>query len=242
MNSLLIIDDDVELGTMLRGYLERHQMRLDIRLTGDQGLQAAATEQYDLMLLDVMLPDLDGFKILRRLRTYSDAPVMLLTGRSEAADRIHGLQLGADDYLPKPFDPEELVARIRAILRRRALAPLPAPVTSPESRLYLGDLVIDLADHSARYRGLQLNLTDIEFALLKAFMQSRGVVLDRDELMLRIFEKPFHPLNRTLDMHVSRLRRKLYAATTRGNLIKTIRSVGYLFSTMDLERLDRKAS
>jgi two-component system response regulator CpxR len=106
----------------------------------------------------------------------------------------------------------------------------------------MGDLVIDIGAYSTRYRGLPINLTDIEFSLLKLFMQSPGVVLDREEIMLRIFDRPFHPLNRTLDMHVSRLRKKLQSATTRSNIIKSIRSVGYLFSTMDLERLDLKAS
>jgi two-component system response regulator CpxR len=242
MNSLLIIDDDAELGDMLRGYLARHEMSLDIRHTGELGLKAVATGSYDLMLLDVMLPDLDGFAVLKRLRTYSDTPVMLLTGRSEAADRIHGLQLGADDYLPKPFDPDELVARIRAILRRRAPYPSGVPAASEQSLMRMGDLVIDVGAYSARYRGLPMNLTDIEFSLLKLFMQSPGVVLDREEIMLRIFDRPFHPLNRTLDMHVSRLRKKLQSATTRSNIIKSIRSVGYLFSTMDLERLDLKVS
>jgi len=239
MNSLLIIDDDIELGAMLAGYLEREGMRSEVRRTGDLGLKAVATEHYDLILLDVVLPDLNGFEILKRIRTFSDAPVVLLTGRGEATDRIRGLQLGADDYLPKPFDPDELVARIRAILRRRGR---PAPATSAQRRFYIGDLMIDLNDYSARYKGVRLNLTEIEFALLRAFVQSPGVVLDREELMLRIFDRPFHPLNRTLDMHVSRLRRKLHTATTRGNLIKTVRSAGYLFSAMDLEHLDLKAS
>jgi two-component system, OmpR family, response regulator CpxR len=172
--------------------------------------------------------------VLERIRTYSDLSVLLLTARGEAADRIHGLKLGADDYLPKPFDPDELVARIRAILRRSALRTPMTPAKGIGNRLFVGGLSVDLVARSARYKGISLDLTDIELALLEAFMQSPGVVLDREELMLRVFQRPFHPLNRTLDMHVSRLRKKLHSATTLGNLIKTIRSSGYLFSTMDM--------
>jgi DNA-binding response OmpR family regulator len=242
MASLLIIDDDVELCIMLRGYLRHHDMRLEFRHAGAAGLRAVANERYDLILMDVMLPDLDGFELLRRFRKSSEAPVILLTGRSEAADRIHGLQLGADDYLPKPFNPDELVERIRAILRRQRLHRKAAlPARSAEYRFLSGDLVIDLTDRSARHRGVPLNLTDTEFALLQAFLKSPGAVLDREELMIRILDRPFHPLNRTLDMHVSRLRRKLYLAT-RCNLIKTVRSAGYLFSAIEVEHLDMKAS
>jgi two-component system, OmpR family, response regulator CpxR len=240
MNSLLIIDDDVELGIMLRGYLSTHEMLLDISNTGDVGLRAAASKAYDLMLLDVTLPDLDGFELLQRIRAHSDVPVILLTARGETTDRVRGLQLGADDYLSKPFDPDELIARIRAILRRRAVYPRPEPAISVEITLCLGDLEVQPSNQSARYRGVSLNLTDIELGLLTAFMQSTGVVLDREVLMIQIFGRPFHPLNRTLDMHISRLRRKLRLATTYDNLIKTIRGVGYQFSASDLQRQEMK--
>lgn len=233
MNSILIVDDDVELGVMLREYLERHEIQLEIRHTGELGIEAAASGYYDLMLLDVMLPDLDGFEVLERIRAYSDLSVLLLTARGEAADRIHGLKLGADDYLPKPFDPDELVARIHAILRRSGHR-VAMTAKGTGNRLFVGGLSIDLIARSARYKGIPLDLTDIELVLLEVFMQSPGVVLDREELMLRVFQRPFHPLNRTLDMHVSRLRRKLHSATTLANLIKTIRSSGYLFSTTDM--------
>jgi two-component system response regulator CpxR len=231
MNSVLIIDDDVKLGTMLREYLERHQIRLEICHNGEMGLEAASTGQYDLMLLDVTLPDLDGFEVLQRLRVYSDLSVLLLTARGHAADRIRGLQLGADDYLPKPFDPDELVARIQAIIRRSSPA---LTAADAQRRLSLGGLVLDLASRTARYKENLLDLTHIELLLLESFIQSPGVVLTREELVIRIFDRPFHPLNRNLDMHVCRLRRKLFSAALPGNPIKTIRSAGYLFSTADI--------
>jgi DNA-binding response OmpR family regulator len=234
MNSVLIIDDDVKLGTMLREYLRRHEIQLEIRHNGELGLEAADTGKFDLVLLDVMLPDVDGFEVLRRLRVYSELSVLLLTARGEAADRIRGFGLGADDYLPKPFNPDELVGRIRAILRRSARRPVTPPAKDADQRLSLGDLVLDLTSHTARYKHKKLDLTAIELSLLERFLRSPGVVLTREELVIRIFERPFHPLNRNLDMHVCRLRRKLHSATLLGNPIKTIRSSGYLFSATDI--------
>lgn len=231
MNSVLIIDDDVKLGAMLRTYLERHQIRLEICHNGELGLEAASKGQFDLMLLDVTLPDVDGFEVLQRLRVYSDLSVLLLTARGHAADRIHGLQLGADDYLPKPFDPDELVARIRAILRRSG-ASTAAP--GAHRRLTLGGLMVDPGSRSAKYREHHLDLTDMELSLLELFIQSPGVVLTREDLVVRIFERPFHPLNRNLDMHVCRLRRKLSSASIGGNPIKTVRNEGYLFSITEV--------
>src|SRR5438067_5225361 len=233
MRSVLIIDDDVKLCTMLREYLARHEIDLEIRHHGKSGLEAAFAGQYDLVLLDVTLPGIDGFEVLQRLRKSSDLCILLLTARGDAADRIRGLQLGADDYLPKPFDPEELVARIRAIIRRgapRFLSSLSNPV---DHGRHLTRLTVDGASRTARYGTNRLDLTDIELSLLETFLQSPGVVLTREDLVARIFQRPFHPLDRSLDMHVSRLRRKLRTATPLGDHIKTVRSSGYLFSTVD---------
>jgi two-component system response regulator CpxR len=234
MKSVLIVDDDVKLGSMLREYLERHQIHLEICHNGELGLETASSGQYDLMLLDVTLPDVDGFEVLERLRVYSNLSVMLLTARGQAADRIRGLQLGADDYLPKPFDPEELVARIHAILRRSMPGPATHPSATVPRSLSIGELVIDLSSRSTRYKQRPLDLTDIEFSLLETFARSPGIVLSREELVVRVFERSYHPLDRSLDMHVSRLRRKLNGASVAGNPIKTIRSSGYLFSTSEL--------
>jgi len=234
MNSVLIVDDDVKLGTMLRKYLERHEIQLEMRHNGELGLEAAGTGDFDLVLLDVMLPDIDGFEVLKRLRVFRDPFIMLLTARGDAADRIRGLELGADDYLPKPFDPGELLARIRAILRRSVQRSSTSPGKDADRRISLGGLVLDLVSHTASYNCAPLELTDIELSLLEAFIQSPGVALSREELVLRLFGRPFHPLNRNLDMHVCRLRKKLNSALLQSDPIKTVRSSGYLFHAANL--------
>jgi len=232
MDSVLIIDDDVKLGCMLREFLRRREIQLDIRHNGELGLEAVSKGNPGLILLDVMLPDMDGFEVLQRLRVYSEQPVMLLTARGRKADRIRGLELGADDYLPKPFDPDELVARIKAILRR--CTQHSAMVPAQDRRICLGSLVLDLNSRTAMYKDVPLELTDIEFSLLEAFIQSAGAVLSREELAIRLFGRPFHPLNRNLDMHTCRLRKKLHSAAISGNPIKTVRNSGYLFSSTNL--------
>ena len=234
MKSVLIVDDDVALGSMIREYLERHEISLSMRHNGKMGLEAASSGEYDLMLLDVMLPDVDGFEVLRRLRATSDLSVMLLSARGEPADRIRGLQLGADDYLPKPFEPDELVARIEAVLRRSGKRVTEAPQPAASPRITVNDLMVDPGSRMAWYKATPLDLTDIEFSLLLTFAQAPGAVLSREELVVGVFERPFHPLNRNLDMHVSRLRKKLHAANLPGNPIRTIRSEGYLFTVPGL--------
>lgn len=230
MVPILVVDDDVRFCGMLGDYLGRHGIELTARHDGEQGLEAAHAACHDLMLLDVTLPGIDGFEVLRRLRTFSEMCVLLLTARGEAADRVRGLRLGADDYLSKPFDVDELVARVQAILRRRvARVPL-ASMTSPKPRLQREGLTLDFSSRSVMYGEMPLDLTDIEFCLLEKFMASPGVVLTREDLVSGVFGRPFHPLDRSLDVYVGRLRRKLHATTPLGNHIKTIRSVGYLFS------------
>jgi len=235
MKPVLIVDDDVKLCAMLRDYLSRHGIELTARHDGELGLAAARAARHELMLLDVMLPGIDGFEVLRRLRAFSDMYVLLLTARGEAADRVRGLRLGADDYLSKPFDVEELAARVHAILRRSISrpAPAPAPATSPKPKLQREGITIDFASRTVLYKDSVLNLTDIEICLLEKFLASPGVVLTREDLVSGVFQRPFHPLDRSLDVYVSRLRRKLHSATPLGNHIKTIRSSGYLFSNAE---------
>lgn len=234
MRPVLIVDDDVKLSAMLRDFLALQDIELTSCYDGKQGLEVAQAGHHELMLLDVMLPGMDGFEVLRRLRTFSDIYVLLLTARGEAADRVRGLQLGADDYLSKPFDAEELAARIHAILRRGTPSRLASTSASlPKPKLQRGGLTIDFASRTVSYGKRLLDLTAIELSLLETFLLSPGVVLTREDLVARVFQRPFHPLDRSLDMYVSRLRRKLHSATPLGDHIKTIRSSGYLYSSAD---------
>jgi len=230
MTSILIIDDDIEFCTMLRADLASHEMKLDAVHHGDAGLAAFRENTYDLILLDVMLPDMDGLEVLGRLRKMSELSVLLLSAQGTEANRIAGLDEGADDYLPKPFNPRELVARIRAILRRSESRAAAKAADDSYSRDMSG-LVLNFVSRQAFYRGTKLRLTDVEFTLLNVFMDSPGTVLQREDLVLRVFQRPFHPLDRSLDMHISRLRKKLAVVEEFVDPIKTIRSSGYLFTS-----------
>jgi DNA-binding response OmpR family regulator len=175
-----------------------------------------------------MLPGLDGFEVLRRLRTSSQVSVLLLTARGEDIDRIVGLEIGADDYLPKPFNPRELLARIRAILRRTAANhSARGGAIAGIKHLSVGGIELDSGARTARCKGVDLDLTNVEFELLGALMGSPGQILTREHLTELVLDRRFNPFDRSLDMHVSRLRRKLDCAAKLGDQIKTIRSVGY---------------
>jgi DNA-binding response OmpR family regulator len=226
MESILIIDDDVSLCTMLRDYFALQNIKLAMNHDGIDGFYAALRGGYDLILLDVMLPGIDGFEVLRRLREASEVSVLLLTSRGDADDRIIGLENGADDYVPKPFNPRELLARIRAVLRRRREPALPSAGSS--TRRVLHGFMVDPAARIISYGGEPLMLSEIEYGLLEMFLRSAGEVLSREDLFAHILQRPFSPMDRSLDMLVSRLRRKLEQSGTPGS-IKTIRSSGYLF-------------
>ena len=222
MEDVLLIDDDVELSSMLTEYLAKHGFRVKTVHRGDTGLAAAQQRPWALVLLDVMLPGMDGFEVLKRIRLESSVSVLLLTARGEDVDRIVGLEIGADDYLPKPFNPRELLARMRAILRRQdRTAALPAV------HLRVQDLELDVAARKALKAGRRLDLTDVEFGLLEALMKVPGTVLSRDELSQVVLGRAFDPFDRSLDMHVSRLRRKLGRDADDEDRVKTIRGVGY---------------
>lgn len=222
MEDVLLIDDDVELGAMLTEYLGKHGFRIRTVHRGDTGLVAAQQRPWAMVLLDVMLPGLDGFEVLRRIRSESNVSVLLLTARGEDIDRIVGLEIGADDYLPKPFNPRELLARMRAVLRRQDRASSPPPAL-----LRVQDLELDVSARRALRAGKKLDLTDVEFGLLEALMRVPGTVLSRDELSQAALGRAFDPFDRSLDMHVSRLRRKLNSDEEDEELVKTIRGVGY---------------
>jgi two-component system response regulator CpxR len=223
VDDILLIDDDVELCSMLTEYMGRYGFRTTVVHRGDTGLKAALEKPYALVLLDVMLPGLDGFEVLRRIRAASSVSVLLLTARGEDVDRIVGLEIGADDYLSKPFNPRELLARVRAILRRSA----GSQVIQEQSLLRADGLELNRAARSVTQDGKKIELTDVEFALLEALMQAPGKVVTREEISENVLGRKFHPFDRSLDMHVSRLRRKLSGKDAAEELVKTIRGTGY---------------
>src|SRR5579862_7455771 len=216
---LLIIDDDVELCGLLNEFLRREGFGVECAHDGLTGLEQAKQPGYDLIILDVMLPGLDGFEILKRLRAESRVPVIMLTARGEDVDRIIGLELGADDYLPKPFNPRELAARIRAILRRLEARPAEAG-----SRLEVNGVVLDPGTREVFANGKRVELTTFEFDILEMLMRSAGRVLSRDALMENMYNRKATPFDRSIDMHISHLRKKLERGDS---IIKTIRGVGY---------------
>lgn len=207
---------------MLTEYLGKNGFRVKTAHRGDLGLRAAQQRPWALILLDVMLPGMDGFEVLKRIRAESAVNVLLLTARGEDVDRIVGLEIGADDYLPKPFNPRELLARMRAVLRRTT-----STSTSQPAVLRVSDLELDAAARKATKSGVKLDLTDVEFGLLEALMQSPGKVVGREELSQSALGRAFDPFDRSLDMHVSRLRRKLSHAGSDQNQVKTVRGAGY---------------
>ncbi len=222
MDEILLIDDDVELCSMLTEYLGKNGFRVKTAHRGDTGLNVALQKSWALVLLDVMLPGMDGFEVLKRIRAESSVSVLLLTARGEDIDRIVGLEIGADDYLPKPFNPRELLARMRAVLRRNV------PSTSPQSAvLRVGDLELDPAARKASKADKKLDLTDVEFGLLETLMRSPGKVVNREDLSRSVLGRRFDPFDRSLDMHVSRLRRKLSQSGADDDQVKTIRGIGY---------------
>ena len=219
---LLLIDDDTELCSLLTEFLTGEGFAVESVHEGRRGLERAFHGGFDLVILDVMLPGLDGFEILRRLRKESRVPVLMLTARADDVDRIVGLELGADDYLPKPFNPRELAARIRAILRRYEARPRAAG-----GRIEANGVTLDPGTREVLSSGQPVELTTFEFDILEMLMRSAGRVLSRDALMENFYNRKATPFDRSIDMHVSHLRKKL----NRGEgLIKTIRGVGYQFS------------
>jgi len=226
MERILVIDDDVELCTLVAEYLQAEGFVVEAAHDGESGLQRATGGGYLLVILDVMLPGINGFEVLRRIRATSRLPVLLLTARGEDVDRIVGLEIGADDYLPKPFNPRELVARIRAVLRRtRGDKSSPA---APEI-VRVGEIELDPATRSVRRDGQPVELTSVEFNLLEVLLREAGRVVPRERLVNAVLSRKFSPFDRSIDMHVSKVRKKL-GDTENDEHIKTIRGVGYIFA------------
>jgi two-component system response regulator CpxR len=216
---LLIVDDDVELCSLLQEFLQREGFGVHCVHDGHTGLEQAQEPGYDLIILDVMLPGLDGFEILKRLRTGSRIPVLMLTARGQDVDRIVGLELGADDYLPKPFNPRELSARVKAILRR-------SEAKANRGRVEVNGIVLDPGTREVTCEGKPVDVTTLEFDILEQLMRNAGRVVSRDGLMESLYNRKATPFDRSIDMHVSHLRRKLEGGRP---VIKTIRGVGYQF-------------
>ena len=227
MNKVLIIDDDDELCELVSEYLTVEGFETHAVHDGESGLAKAKTGDYDLAILDVMLPKMNGFEVLRELRQSSKLPVLMLTARGDDMERIVGLEIGADDYLPKPFNPRELVARLRAILRRSTADE--SEGHTPE-KIVVDDLELSASSRSVKVGGVPVAVTSVEFDLLAALLREAGNVVKKDELSETVLERELSPYDRSLDMHISNLRKKLGARADGTERIKTVRSVGYIYT------------
>jgi two-component system response regulator CpxR len=218
--TILLIDDDVQLCSLLSRFFSAHNFRLDAVHDGGSGLAMAQQHEHDLILLDIMLPVIDGLEVLAHLRKRTTVPVIMLTARSADDDRIAGLEAGADDYILKPFNPNELLARVRAVLRRSRRP-------AGGSILEVGDFRLNSQTREAWKNGILLELTLSEFDVFEALMKSGGRPVSRDELATVLYGREFTPLERSIDVHVSNLRKKLEGNSR--TLIRSVRGVGYVF-------------
>lgn len=226
----MIIDDDEELCDLVSEYLAVEGFETEAVHEGDTGLEKAKTGKYDLAILDVMLPKMNGFEVLKNIRSHSDLPVLMLTARGDDMERIVGLEIGADDYLPKPFNPRELVARLRAILRR-SINGEEKDETLPE-KIVVGDVELSSTSRAAVLGETTLTLTSVEFDLLAALLREAGRVVKKEDLSEKVLERKLSPFDRSLDMHISNLRKKLGSREDGSERIKTIRSVGYIYTVV----------
>jgi DNA-binding response OmpR family regulator len=223
---VLVVEDDPRLAEMLSEYLGQAGFRITVAAAGASALRRLAEEaSYDAVILDLMLPDMDGLDVCREIRGRSDTPVLMLTARGDAIDRIIGLELGADDYLPKPFEPRELLARLRAVLRRRA----PAGVVA-EQALHFGRLDIDTAAREVLLDGVRCELTSYQFDLLLALAQNAGRVLSREALMDKVKGEHLEAFDRSIDVHVSRIRAAIEDDPKKPRRVITVRGAGYVFA------------
>ncbi len=227
MNRILIIDDDTDLCDLLRDYLTPEGFLVEAVHNGVEGVERAVSGQQALVVLDVMLPGINGFEVLRRIRAVSRIPVLMLTARGEDVDRIVGLEIGADDYLPKPFNPRELVARIRAVLRRAEAGACPQGDTG---RLIVGDVELVTGTRTVLRSGQKVDLTTVEFAILDTLLRQAGQVVSRDDLVRQALGRNLSAYDRSIDVHVSSLRKKLGLRSDQSERIKTVRSIGYQYA------------
>lgn len=228
---ILLVDDDAELGAMLAEYLEGEGFEVSQAYSGSEGLARALQGHYAVVLLDIMMPGMGGIEVLRELRGKSRVPVIMLTAKGDDVDRVIGLELGADDYIPKPYYPRELVARIRAVLRRADQSAGAGPDTVREAEnseeLQHGVLVMKTASRLAHYGDTVLDLTVSEFNLLEVLMRAGERALSKDELSRKVLGRPREAYDRSIDVHMSNLRQKLQAASGDSGMIETVRGFGY---------------
>jgi two-component system response regulator CpxR len=220
--SILLVDDDTELSALMAEYFSAHEIPLALAHDGAQGLARVLDGNFDLVLLDVMMPRMDGFETLSQIRRKSAVPVIMLTARTEHNDRITGLNAGADDYLAKPFSPDELLARVQAVLRRSGRVPALKPDT-----LEVNGIRLNPATRQVLRDGGEVEVTSLEFDILEILVRSAGRVVSRDDLARNLYNRQANPLDRALDVHVSHLRKKLEQGRA---FIRTVRGVGYLFA------------
>ncbi|HTV23550.1 MAG TPA: response regulator transcription factor [Polyangiaceae bacterium] len=227
---VLLIDDDEELGSLLSRFLEKEGFEIHIELDGSSGLARAQSGAFCAVILDVMMPGMNGFDLLRELRRTSNVPVVMLTARGQDVDRIVGLEMGADDYLAKPFNPRELAARLRAIQRR--VRQVPSVPVAPETKrvLIVGDVELNPRARVVKRSGDEVTLTSVEFALLEILMRAAGHIVSREDLSTQGLGRRLSQSDRSIDVHVSNLRKKLGACADGGDRIKTVRGFGYQYT------------
>lgn len=227
---ILLVDDDVKLCKYVIEYLKLDGFDVEAVHDGERGLERSVSGNHSLVVLDVMIPGFNGFEVLRRIRAQSNIPVLMLTARGDEIDRVVGLELGADDYLPKPFNPRELVARIRAILRRTACFPDGQLHFTDRQHLVVGDVEMNIGARLVRRAGEIISLTGVEFVLLEALLRSAGSVIPREELSVGVLGRRPTKYDRSLDMHISNIRKKLGHQVGTLERIKTLRGVGYSYT------------
>lgn len=230
MNRILVIDDDVELCELLSDYLNPEGFEIEAVQNAELGMEKALSGEHALVVLDVMLPGMSGFEVLRHIRKTSRIPVLMLTARGDDVDRIVGLEMGADDYLPKPFNPRELVARIRAIQRRAGPEGGGRKTAALSTRISIGDVELDMGTRTVTRAGRPVELTAVEFSLLEELLINAGRIVGRAELVKKVLGRALSPYDRSIDVHISSLRKKLGHKIDGAERIKTVRGAGYLYT------------
>ena len=228
MHRILVIDDDIELCQLVAEYLETEGYEVEAVHDGEAGVARALAGEHRLAVLDYMLPGINGFEVLRQIRASSRLPIVMLTARGDHVNRIVGLQMGADDYLPKPFDPLELVARINAVLRRSNESQSDITI---HPVLAVGDIEMDNRTRTVQRAGEIVELTVVEYSLLEQLLSSPGQVLSREDLVKKVLHRKLSPFDRSIDTHVSNLRKKLGHEVNGTERIKTVRSIGYIYAS-----------